>query len=209
MKHELTVVGVDVGGPRKGFHAVALTGKVFTPRAFSDPADGAAWCRETAAAAVGVDAPCGWSASGSSRRAERELRIQDERIHCFNTPTEDGARANEKNFYGWVFNGMTLYDELRKHYALFNGDGSAGPLCFETFPQAIACALAGRKVPAKHKATVRRNILSDLGYDHSPLTNLDFIDAALCAVAAAWFCRGSFMSFGNSGEGMIVVPAVD
>ena len=155
MKHELTVVGVDVGGPRKGFHAVALTGKVFSKHACSSPAEVAAWCREVGASAIGVDAPCGWSASGTSRKAERDLRINDERIHCFNTPTLKRARQSRTDFYGWVFNGMKLYDELRKHYTLFEGNKSVRPLCFETFPQAVACSLAGRKVSAKRKALSR------------------------------------------------------
>jgi predicted nuclease with RNAse H fold len=207
MKREVTVAGVDVGGPRKGFHAVALTEKGFIPRAFSHTTDVAAWCRELGAAAVGVDAPCGWSASGKSRRAERDLRINSERIHCFNTPTEDRARQSQTGFYDWVFNGMTLYAELGKHYTLFDGDGSVRPLCFETFPQAVACALAGRKVPAKRKATVRREILSGLGYDHSMLKNIDFIDAALCAVAARRLLQETVVHFGQADEGFIVIPA--
>jgi predicted nuclease with RNAse H fold len=207
MKHELTVVGVDVGGPRKGFHAVALTGTVFRKQACSSPAEVAAWCRDVGAAAVGVDAPCGWSASGSSRRAERDLRINDERIHCFATPTLKRARQSRTDFYGWVFNGMKLYDELRKHYPLFAGDASARPLCFETFPQAVACILAGRTVAAKRKATVRRHILSEQGYDHSVLQNIDFIDAALCAVAAERLLQETVVYFGQPDEGFIVLPA--
>jgi len=207
MKRELTVVGVDVGGPRKGFHAVALTGTVFRQQACSSPAEVAAWCRDVGAAAVGVDAPCGWSASGSSRRAERDLRINDERIHCFATPTLKRARQSRTDFYGWVFNGMKLYDELRKHYPLFAGDASVRPLCFETFPQAVACALAGRTVSAQRKATVRRHILSEQGYDHSALKNIDFIDAALCAVAAERLLQETVVYFGQPDEGFIVIPA--
>ena len=207
MNRELTVIGVDVGGPRKGFHAVALTGKVFSKHACSGPAEVAAWCRDVGAVAVGVDAPCGWSASGMARQAERDLRINGERIHCFATPTLKRARQSQADFYGWVFNGMKLYDELRKHYPLFAGDGSVRPLCFETFPQAVACALAGRTVSAKHKATVRRHILSEQGYDHSALKNIDFIDAALCALAAERLLQKTVVHFGHPDEGFIVIPA--
>ena len=62
-------------------------------------------------------------------------------------------------------------------------------------------------MPAKHKATVRRTILSSLGYDHDSLTNIDFIDAALCAVAAQRLLRKSAVHFGQSDEGFIVIPA--
>ena len=61
MSADLTVVGVDVGGARKGFHAVALTGQRFIPRAFSDPSKVAAWCLEIGATVVGVDAHVRWS----------------------------------------------------------------------------------------------------------------------------------------------------
>jgi predicted nuclease with RNAse H fold len=201
------VVGVDVGGCRKGFHAVALTGTTFRKQAFADPADVVRWCREAGAAAVGVDAPCGWSVSGKSRQAERTLRVNDENVHCFATPSERHARASRTDFYGWVFNGGALYAALKPSYPLYDGAAPAGRRCFETFPQAIACALAGRKVSTKCKAAVRRNILGDLGYDHRPLTNVDFIDAALCAVAAERFLRGAFVAFGQTDEGFIVIPS--
>jgi predicted nuclease with RNAse H fold len=201
-----TVVGIDVGGLRKGFHAVALTGKAFRIHAFAAPGDAAAWCKSIGACVVAVDAPCGWSATGRSRRAERELHLNGEKIHCFATPSEARARTNRTGFYEWVFNGMALYSALQQTYPLFSGSGTDGPVCFETFPQAVACALAGRRVPAKQKAAVRRRILSEQGYDHRLLGNIDYVDAALCAVAAAYFRRGAYSAFGCREEGWILMP---
>lgn len=68
-------------------------------------------------------------------------------------------------------------------------------------------ALAGRVVPARPKSTVRRQVLRDRGYDGSSLPNIDFVDAALCAVAADEFRKGRYKPYGDKAEGFIVVPS--
>lgn len=97
----MIAAGVDVGGLRKGFHAVALEGSVVlgthSSRNTSEIAD---WCRQAGATVVGVDAPCRWSVDQSPRDAERALMAQ--RIFCFSTPTEIRARSHPKDFYGWM-----------------------------------------------------------------------------------------------------------
>ena len=200
-----TVIGIDVGGERKGFHAVALHNETFVATlAHSVPAVIVSWCRQLKAVVVAVDAPCGWSAGGASRLAERNLAIGGNKISCFATPTR--ARANRSNFYKWVFNGARLYQQLVKHYVLFDGSRRAGQACFETFPHAVVCALAGRMVAARPKRETRRNALRQRGHDVGSLTNVDFVDAALCAVTADAFARGSYRLFGEKNEGFIVVP---
>ena len=200
-----TVVGIDVGGERKGFHAVALQGGIFAATlAASDPAVIASWCRQMKAAVVAVDAPCGWSDGGASRLAERSLAIGGNKISCFATPTR--ARANRSNFYKWVFNGERLYRQLAQHYRLFDGARRSSLTCFETFPHAVVCALAGRVVAARPKRETRRAALRKLGYDVNSLSNVDLVDAALCAVTADAFARGSYRLFGEKNEGFIVVP---
>lgn len=68
------VVGIDVGGERKGFHAVALNNGMFVATlAHSDPAVIVSWCRQQNAAVVAVDAPCGWSAGGARATAANLL----------------------------------------------------------------------------------------------------------------------------------------
>ena len=200
-----TVIGIDVGGERKGFHAVALQNGTFVATlAHSDPAVIVSWCRQLKAVVVAVDAPCGWSAGGTSRLAERSLAIGGNKISCFATPTR--ARATRSNFYKWVFNGERLYRQLAKHYVLFDGSRRAGQACFETFPHAVVCALAGRVVAARPKRETRRNALRQRGYDVGSLTNVDFVDAGLCAITAAAFVRGRVKLIGNKVEGFIVVP---
>jgi predicted nuclease with RNAse H fold len=199
-----SVVGIDVGGKRKGFHAVVLRDGVFAKMTSTDPAAIVNWCGERGAKIVAVDAPCGWSQSGSSRLAERDLKLGNKKIHCFATPTRAAAQAHNKGFYGWVFNGERLYKELVPHYLLFDGNGCTAPACFESFPHAIACFLSG-KVVSREK-NIRRSILAAQGYDESSLPNADFVDAALCALAARAFREGRSQHFGQKGEGFIVVP---
>jgi hypothetical protein len=40
-----------------------------------------------------------------------------------------------------------------------------------------------------------------------PLSNIDLVDAALCALAAQALLAGRFQTYGDAREGFIVVPA--
>jgi predicted nuclease with RNAse H fold len=198
-----TVVGIDVGGKRKGFHAVALHGGQFVCKISDlDPAQIVAWSVQQKAIVIAVDAPCKWSLTGSCRRAERCLAIKG--IRCFATPMRICAEAN--NFYQWMLNGEKLYKELATHYELFDGTRIISGICIETFPHAIVCAMAARVVSSKRKAGIRRAALRSRGYDTQNLPNIDFIDAALCAVTAEAFRKGCYQCYGDCDEGYIVVP---
>lgn len=200
-----TVIGIDVGGCGKGFHAVALRGGRFEPQHFRETAEVARWCGERDAQAIAVDAPCEWADSGRSREAERRLKVKEETIQYFKTPTRTLAKG--RAFFDWVFNGEILYQCLRRHYQLYDGTGrQEGLIVFETFPHAVVCALAGRLVPARPKAKTRRSWLQEQGYDDAPLANIDFVDAALCALTAEQFLLGQTQQFGDVREGFIVVP---
>lgn len=194
--------GIDVGGLKKGFHAVALRRRhVLDTFRSTKPEAVAAWCREVGAHVVGVDAPCGWSRDRGSRACERELAADG--IRCFSTPTR--ARAGANPFYSWVRNGEALYAALASRHPLFDGTKRSGPVCFETFPHGVVCALAGRVVAAHPKGR-RRQVLSDWGLDVSTLGTIDEIDAALCAVSAAAFGAGPMKTYGTAGEGMLLLP---
>jgi predicted nuclease with RNAse H fold len=197
------VAGVDVGGMRKGLHAVALArGQVLATYASTAPRAIAEWCVTMQACAVGVDAPSRWSVTGRSRAAERELRAAG--IQAFATPTL--AVATAKPFYRWMLNGADLYLALARHYALYEGGEPAARICLETYPQAVACALATRVLRARDKRANRRAVLSQAGIDIRRLTNIDYLDAALCAVAACYARAGHYRAYGNGGEGRIYVP---
>lgn len=202
------VVGIDVGGPAKGFHAVALQqSRHLGQFASRDPAEVAAWCRQMRALIIGVDAPCKWSADGRARPAERELMRR--KIGCFASTTRAAAIAHPKRYFHWMLNGEAIFQALAATHPLFQpGRGSpVTPACFETFPQAIACALAGKIVPARQKREVRKSILARAGVDPAPLTNIDKVDAALCAVAAARLADGDHVAYGDDATGHIIIPA--
>ena len=199
--------GIDVGGPKKGFHGVALRdGAYWRKFATQDAAEMAAWCeQEVGAQAVGVDAPCRWSETGRMRPCERALAR--ELISCFATPSMEAAQSNP--FYAWMKNGAALFRYLEQDYALFDGQPlrKGARVCFETFPQAIACVLAGARVSAKEKSTVRRALLIQAGVAVEALRNIDTVDAALCALSAHHVLLGHYRAFGEAQSGLIVVPA--
>lgn len=202
-----TVVGIDVGGERRGFHAVALRdGFLLATNKATDPSVIVGWCLDLSACIVAVDAPCAWSLDSSSRQAGRELNIGGEIIQCFKTPTRDRAQRQVTGFYRWVFNGEMLYQQLAAHYLMFDGIRQKGPMVLETFPHAVVCVLAGKVVGAKRKSTHRRETLRKQCYDNRELPNIDFVDAALCALTASAFIKNRCQCFGNKQEGFIVVP---
>src|SRR5262249_17790025 len=203
----VAVIGIDVGGPTRGFHAVALKAdsylaKLCTP----DTRQLVSWCQESGARVIAIDAPCRWSATARARRAERELMTRG--IWCFSTPSFEVAKNHPSNYYGWMLRGAALYaDLISSDYSLFDGThSSARPVCFETFPHAIACALKGEVVSPNRKRRMRRTLLQERGINTESLTNIDWIDAALCSLTANYFLSGSMNTYGDIEEGFIVVP---
>ncbi len=200
------VAGVDVGAPRKGFHGVALQGtRLAGQLRTADPAAVLAWCRMLGVVAVAVDAPCRWRGPSAPRAAETALARAG--IACFLTPTE--ARARGHPFYTWMVAGAALYTALAADYPLLGDPARArrDRCAVETFPQAAACALAGRIVSARDKATIRPALLRARGLDVADLKSIDAVDAALCALAAADLCAGRATLYGDAADGFIAVPA--
>jgi predicted nuclease with RNAse H fold len=199
-----TVVGIDVGGARKGFHAVALRdGRLHAQTTHTDPVALAGWCVTQAASIVAVDAPCRWRPVDRPRSAEQSLRAAG--IHCFATPTEAGARRTA--FHAWMLAGAALYRALEPHFPLYDRTAaSALRCCVETFPHAIACALAGRVLRAGDKRRDRAQLLTRAGLDTRTLTTIDALDAALCALAAQHLAKGTHRAHGECLDGFIIVP---
>jgi predicted nuclease with RNAse H fold len=198
------VVGVDVGGPKKGFHAVALQDGQYREQLSTLMAqEVAAWCRRLKASAVGIDAPCRWSLTGRARPCERALAAEG--LHTFATPSEVKGAAHP--FYQWMVKGADLYRCLQTDYRLFEEQlPRSGQICFETFPHAVACALAKKTLSAGQKRADRSRLLREAGVSMETLTNIDWIDAALCALAAHYLGAGTFTAYGDAAEGFIVVP---
>ena len=203
------VVGIDVGGARKGFHAVALqNGKYAGQQQTRDAREMAAWCRdEIGAQVVAVDAPCRWSPGPGGRAAERELLRQG--IRCFLTPTRREALRHPAGFYDWMLRGEELFRALERTYSLCKSIPRAGQrCCFETFPHAITWNLRGGNAEVARKRTQRTALLRAYGCRTGRLTNMDWIDAALCAMAADLLLAGGDVRLhGTAKTGFIIVPA--
>ena len=205
----ITTVGIDVGGARKGFHAVAITGGDYSSHlATKDVQELTYWCRETVRArVVAVDAPCRWSNDGHSRLAERELMKQG--IWCFSTPTRKQAVEHRRNYFGWMLRGEALFRALENDFPLCRKlPATNRKCCFETFPHAITWHLRGGNADASQKRKQRRALLEQAGIDLTRLTNIDLVDAALCALTAYHAATGrACMSFGEQNTGLIIVPS--
>ncbi len=204
----LTTVGIDVGGARKGFHAVALSDGTYAAQlATADAQELAHWCRSVVQARViAIDAPCRWSVDGRARPCERQLRQQG--IICFASPTRQAAAAHPTDYFGWMLRGEALYRALEPSHPLAGalpiGDR---PCCFETFPHAITWHLRGGNAQASQKRNQRRELLQQAGIDLAPLTSIDWIDAALCALTAHHAVSGgACVHYGEPETGWIVVP---
>lgn len=139
------MVGIDVGGARKGFHAVALIGGAYAGQlATADVQELAHWCRSLVGARViAIDAPCRWSTDGRARPCERELMQKG--IWCFSSPTHQKAHTPHRTgYFNWMLQGEKLYQALEASYPLVCRLPINGNACFETFPHAITwhlCAL--------------------------------------------------------------------
>lgn len=202
------VVGIDVGGPRKGFHAVALADGDYADRLQTCRIpEMLRWIRRTVGArVVAIDAPCRWRSGKKCRDAEREML--QEGIRCYLTPRRSDAWQNTTGFYQWMFRGMALFRGLARTHPLCRGGEEAGGACaFETFPHAITWSLRGGDADAADKRRQRLAILRENAISTRGLTTMDWIDAALCALSADRFASGRRMHFyGNRSSGHILVP---
>jgi predicted nuclease with RNAse H fold len=165
------------------------------------------WVREEIGAqVVAIDSPCRWRSGKSARAAELELL--EDGIRCFLTPTRNEAARNTTGFYQWMLRGAELFRALGKTHPLCHAGKTAGGKCtFETFPHAITWHLRGGKADAIRKRPQRLALLRRHGVSVAALTNMDWIDAALCALTADMFAAGRSMHFyGDRRTGHIVVP---
>jgi len=203
-----TVVGIDVGGARKGFHAVALRDGAYAGQlATHDVQELANWCLVTMCASViAIDAPCRWSSDGRARPCERELMRQG--IFCFATPSRETAEKHPSGYFDWMRRGADLYEALEDSHPLLTSLPSPGlRCCFETFPHAITWHLRGGEAKARQKRPQRTALLTQAGISTAPHTNIDLIDAALCALTAHRVASGAVcLTFGEPDTGLIVVP---
>jgi predicted nuclease with RNAse H fold len=203
------VAGIDIGGAKKGNHLVVLKGqRILCSINHPDPNYLVQQCHERDVSVIGIDSPCGWGLPDFGRAAEKALA--KERIFCFSTPVRERAASHATGFYDWMLNGERLYQALSAtHPLLSKSVYTSGPVCFETFPHAIACAMLGTDIAsAKLKRHQRRQLLEKSGIDTQCLKSIDAIDAALCALTAQHLVDGKAKAYGDADCGYIFVPSL-
>lgn len=131
-------IGIDVAEARKGIDLVGLESdrSVVESLGRLTPDEIVRIVQSIQPAVVCIDSPSGWSMSGKSRLAERELAAIG--IQSYRTGADPGPHP----FYGWVRGGMELYARLTDSYPVYRGGEVAGSAA-EIFPHATAALLAG------------------------------------------------------------------
>src|SRR5688500_16478832 len=108
----MTFVGIDVGGPRKGFHAAAVDGKhvVAGPTQLGDVDAVVEWLGDVRPEVIAVDSPQTCAPPGErSREGERQLM---KAVGCGIYFTPEAARLSNNPFYEWIIFGLELYAAL-------------------------------------------------------------------------------------------------
>jgi predicted nuclease with RNAse H fold len=190
-----TVVGIDVGGRRKGFHACAMRGEeiVAGPEQLADVASAVEWVTALAPATVALDSPKTCAPDGESSRAdERELA----RAVCGIRWTPERSRLAGNSYYEWVEHGLELYDALA-------AAGLDRERLIEVFSTAAWTIWAGLRA-GRPRGEWSANALADLDLDGLPSRHLtqDDRDAVAAALVARLHTEGRTKAYGE-----IIVPA--
>ena len=199
----MLAVGVDVAEERKGLDLVALDSarQVFASHG-GLTVDGVAELimSDLRPNIVCIDSPSGWSLTGPSRQAERDLARL--RIPAFATGTDPG----DHSFYRWMRVGFTVFAALASQYPLFQGGDPSGRAA-EVFPSASAVMLAGRaRTKGESKWQFRRHVLLANQVDVRMVTGIDQLDAALAALTGLVALEGQGHWVGDPDEGVILLP---
>jgi predicted nuclease with RNAse H fold len=184
--------GVDVGGPRKGFHAAVVDerGVVAGPLRLPSVPDAVTWLAAHRPALTAVDSPMG-PAPAPLRWRACEVNVRRSVCGIRWTPSQAALAAN-RTYYGWILHGLELYEALR----------AEGLAAIECFPTAAFTRWAGTRPAGTSRAAWTRRALDRLGLENvPPRTGQDGRDALAAAVTARLHARGLTESFGE-----IVVP---
>lgn len=199
----MTVVGIDVGGEKKGFHGCAIEGRevVAGPLRLRTVAAAAEWVRGLRPTTVALDSPCEPAADGDSSRADERTFNAAKICHIRWTPERRKLRGA---YYAWIVHGLGLYEALAAEVP----DAAA----IEVFPTASWTEWIGRREGRRRAAWTSAGIervgrseldLADLDRKiGKPRLNQDDRDAVAAALTARWHEEGR-----TSAYGRIIVPA--
>ena len=186
-------LGVDVGGPRKGFDAALVDEKaLLVLRGGLDRDAVLGLIDDARPALVAVDGPRACAPAGErSRACEREL-VRAGVCGIRFTPDRTQVHAGAAGYYGWVVEGLRLYEGLV----------ARGVDAIEVFPTASWTRWHGPR-GARRRSAWSIEALSRLGLAGvPPRTNQDQRDAIAAAVTAREHAHRRTEAFGAA----IVVP---
>jgi len=179
-------LGVDVGGPRKGFDVALIDDDAVRVLARLDRDGVVALAAAERPAVIGIDSPCSVAPAGATSRADERALA---RAVCGIRWTPDRL---DGPYYSWVVEGLRLYGALAGHGTI------------EVFPTASWTRWLGPRGSESRAAWTRRGVAA-LGLGGVPeRTNQDQRDAIAAAVTARAYSRGQTDAFGE-----IIVPMTD
>lgn len=188
-------VGVDVGGPRKGFDVAVLDDddRVAVHRAGEV---GEVVARAAGARLVGVDAPAAWAPAGQRSRPDERAFARAGICGIRFTPDEAAARARDDDHLGWVWQGLALYAAL----------ASVDVPAVEVFPTAAWTRWLGPRGEHRRLAWTREGMArlraDGLADDAGDRPSQDAMDAVAAALVTRQATAGTVERFGA-----LVVPA--
>jgi predicted nuclease with RNAse H fold len=189
------VVGIDVGGRRKGFHGCALRGAeiVAGPERLADVPTAVEWIAAHDPALVALDGPRSCAPDGQrSRPDERALN----RAVCGIRWTPPRSELAGNPYYEWVEHGLELY-------AALVAAGIGPERAAEVFPTAAWTRWAGPRAgrPRGEWSAAALARLGLAGVPERPLSQ-DDRDAIAAALVARLHLEGRSDAYGE-----ITVPA--
>jgi predicted nuclease with RNAse H fold len=198
------VLGVDVGGDRKGLDLVVMDGgrAIVLTEARATLQDVASVLRDLRPQVVAIDSPPMWNPGASTRRTERHLA--EIGISTFPTPS---AAGGEKPFFEWMKAGMAVYALAAGLGYPLDTSGRRGRRAIEVFPYGSAVVLSGGLKPhGMRTRDWRERVLRAHGVATDALRTLDQVDAALAALTGLMVAEGRATFLGDGAEGVIVLP---
>ncbi len=191
----MTVVGIDVGGEKKGFHGCVVDGEriVAGPQALGGVADAVAWVAWFEPSTIAIDSPCEAAPAGLQARPDEKEFNQAGICHIRFTPALDQLAGNP--YYEWIVHGLELYAALTARLPRTE--------LIETFPTAAWTVWHGPR-GAQPRGAWSQDAFDALGLRGAPARRLsqDDRDAVAAALVARQYEEGLTEAYGK-----LIVPA--
>lgn len=191
----MTVVGIDVGGRKKGFHGCAIDGEriVAGPQGLGGVAAAVAWVAWFGPTTIAIDSPREGAPAGTKARPDEKEFNRAGICRIRFTPPRDKLGGNP--YYEWIEHGLELYEALAARLP--------GTELIETFPTAAWTIWHGPRGDQARGAWSQDGFDS-LGLEGAPVRRLsqDDRDAVAAALVARQHEEGLTQAYGK-----IIVPA--